>query len=87
MIWLNIFSYSFRFDRYERWKNRNIQKEVVYDSDNLNSDSESLQESLQYFNQRSSFIVGRGRQTNNSLSSATEEILNDPTEKSRSPEW
>lgn len=75
------------FNRYERWKNRNMQREEVYDSDNLNSDSESLQESLQSFNQKNSFVVGRGRQTNNSLSSATGEILIESTERSRSPEW
>lgn len=72
--------------RHERWKNRNNQKEELFYSDDENSDSESLQESVMSYNTQT-IIAGRGRQTNNSLSSATGEIIIHSAEKNRSPEW
>ncbi|XP_065220664.1 chromatin remodeling regulator CECR2-like isoform X2 [Planococcus citri] len=70
--------------RHDRWKNRNTQKELYSDDDN--SDTESLQESVTSYGSKP-IIAGRGRQTNNSLSSATGEIIIHSAEKNRSPEW
>lgn len=75
--------------RHERWKNRSNQKEELYYSEeNENSDNESLHDSVRSCNTLTGgFIVGRGRQTNNSLSSAAGEIIIHSTEKNHSPEW
>lgn len=79
-------SVGFSLGRHERWKNRSSQKEEQFYSDDENSDSESLHESVMSYNTQP-IIAGRGRQTNNSLSSATGEIIIHSTEKNRSPEW